>query len=423
MEFIFMKKFIFFRDAVLTTLFILGFIGLASLIPFGDVVNPVSKMLGDFKLTDIVFSKLRETKDGDNRITLVNIGGSRAEIAKQIEIINQYHPKVIGIDAFFRAPKDRESDSALVQAFSKVKNLVLVCELIDDPDKNVVAGIKLSHPMFMKYAHAGFADMISEGMNKFRTSRDCVPKDAYADSIVYSFPTQLAALYDKNAVSKYLERKKDTEIINFQGNVNASGAQNAKITFSAIEVNQVLNGEFDGEEVFKDKIVIMGFMGDENSENEYLDRFFTPLNDDYVGKALPDMYGVVVHANIVSMILKGDFINEMPEALNLFLSLVLIFLNVWLLTYSYHKLKDWYDGGSNIIVLVEVLILIWMVLLVFNNFNYKFDVSFAIIALFLSGNLIEIYQGLLKKIFEAMVNKIKRPAKKIVSSNQSQPVN
>ena len=64
--------------------------------------DPISQALTDFELTDFAFSKLRPDPLIDQRIVLVNIGNlPRRDLARQIQIISQYHPKVIGIDSFF----------------------------------------------------------------------------------------------------------------------------------------------------------------------------------------------------------------------------------------------------------------------------------------------------------------------------------
>ncbi len=55
----------------------------------------------------------------------------RGEIAEMLGRINQAEPAVVGIDAFFRAPKDEDpvSDSALSAAMQATPNLVLVSKV------------------------------------------------------------------------------------------------------------------------------------------------------------------------------------------------------------------------------------------------------------------------------------------------------
>jgi CHASE2 domain-containing sensor protein len=437
-----MKAFIsYLWDAIFCSLFVLVGMFLISLIPFdSDAFNPIQKAMADFQLSDIVFSKLRDNPDRDKNVVIVNIGNlDRRGIAKQIDIINQYKPKVIGIDArFFKAhPEDPEGDSALSLAFSKVENLVVGSKLIPHPYKAENDSIVEPHPKFKRYAHSGYVNIITKGEDEFKTNRDIVPQDHYykwrvldtlykqemirdttrlitsikylkTDTLVYSFPTKIAWFKDSNAVKKYLARNKDTEIINYQGNVDTrktGTAVNAKIVFAVLDAQQVLDTAFYDYEV-KDKVVLMGFLGEDISQNNWEDKFFTPLNENYIGKTYPDMYGVVSHANVISMILNGNFINEMPETLNTVLALILIFMNVLFINFLFHKLKVWYDGFSNIIVLVEAAILVWFVLYVFNNYNYKFDITLAIVALFLTGNFVELYHGIIKLGYEKLQTKV-----------------
>lgn len=443
-----MNKRSLFKESFYATGFILASLFLLSKIEFNsDIFSPIAKAFGDFKLTDVVFSHLRENPGVDNRIVMVNIGNQpRDTIAKMVEIIAQDKPKVVGIDVFFRSRKGWESDSALATAFSKLDNLILVSELHENPDSIKIDSMSLSNPLFMAHAEPGFADMISEGKDVFKTSRDCIIKDQvpqptyekevirimkdtiidgkpdqveadsviyhfkeYKDTLFYSFPVKIASIYAPEKVKTLLERNNDTEIINYQGNIDtrkAGVSSNSKIVFSALDWFQVTNKEFEPG-TFKDKIVIMGFMGDYFGEPTLTDIFFTPLNYEYIGKANPDMFGVVIHANIVSMILKGEYIDEMPFWPNFILSLILVFLNVWFFSYLYFRTEEWYDGLSLLLTLAEILVLMIIVVMVFNYYNYKIDITFASVALLLTGNLIEIHFGIMLPTYTKIKGKMK----------------
>lgn len=52
----------------------------------------------------------------DTNIVLVQIEDSREKIAGQINIIQEYKPAVIGIDAIFKNKKDSSGDARLVQS-------------------------------------------------------------------------------------------------------------------------------------------------------------------------------------------------------------------------------------------------------------------------------------------------------------------
>lgn len=400
-----------FKESFWTTTFVMVSMYLLSLIEFNsDIVNPLAKALSDFELTDVVFSHMRENPGLEDRITMVNIGNlDRRGVAALIEQINKHNPKVIGIDAFFRKPKeDAEGDSLLAAAFSKVKHMVLVSELHENEEKETIDSVSYSHPMFMKHAEPGFADMITEGRDFFKTSRDCIPSEIVNGKKVFSFPVKMAYLYDSVQTKRFLARGNETETINFQGNIDTRRegvSANSKIVFAAVDWRQVFDTLYTPS-VFENKIVIMGYMGDYIGHHTWEDKFFTPLNSNYVGKANPDMYGVVVHANIVSMILKGQYINDMSDWINLPLSLILIFLNVWLFSYLFIRLEMWYDGATFFLTLFEIMLLIIVVLFIFDRYNYRVDITLPSIALALTGNLIEIYYGLIKPLYGKLVKKI-----------------
>ncbi len=107
------------------------------------------------------------------------------------------------------------------------------------------------------------------------------------------------------------------------------------------------------------------------------------------------------------MVLKGEYIDEMPETLNLILSIIIIYLNVWFLSYLYFRTDLWFDGLSLVITLAEILILMILVLVVFNGHNYKIDITLPAAALFLTGNLIEIHFGIVKPTLLKFKAKVK----------------
>ena len=406
-----MKDRISLPDYIMSVIFVFASLGLLSFIGDNiqsDVLNPVGKAIGDFELTDVVFSHLRSRPGVDTNLVLVNIGDlDRAGIAEEIEIINKYNPKVIGIDAFFRNPKGRNQegvdvDSALATAFSKVKNLVLVSKV---NKYNEVTGkhdtLELSNPMFMRYAMSGMSNMISEGYDVFKTARTISPLEKVKDTSEIAFAVKLAGIYNPKAMKDFLARGKEIETINYQGNFDPKSDQkseNAKNVFTALDISDVFNENFNPD-IIKGKIIVMGYMGPSWDKITWEDKFFTPLNKIYIGKTNPDMYGVVVHANIISMILKGDYINEMPGQIDYWLNILLVLINIYMFYWLLINTGIWWDGISMLVTLFQVLILIGIVVIVFNKYNYKFDVSFALVALFLIANLLEIYYNIMKPLY------------------------
>ena len=90
--------------------------------------------------------------------------------------------------------------------------------------------------------------------------------------------------------------------MNFKGNVMDYGATRFGTAFFALDVPDVFGENFTPD-MIQGKIVIFAYLGEIlGDKKSFEDKFVTPLNARYAGNRLPDMYGGVIHANIISMI-------------------------------------------------------------------------------------------------------------------------
>jgi CHASE2 domain-containing sensor protein len=380
-------------DTLICTLYIFIVIGILGSIALNiDALDPVNQALQDLETTDIVFTKLGRETTSDTNIVLVNIRQvDRKTIAKQIEILNKYEPKVIGIDAFFRKEKSPDQDFPLMMAFAQTENLVLVSELSEyDENTNCWQKVEKSHPDFVEFAHTGFANVVTgEQKEGFRTVREFVPQFCVADSVELSFTSKIISLYDSAAYNYLIKRGNETEVINWRG---------TEVKFVALDVEDVLEENFDPL-LLKDKIVLMGYIGETlYDKNSLIDIFYTPLNERSAGRAYPDMFGVVVHANVISMSLHKKYINKPPTWLAALIAFVICYLNIALFIYIADRFKVYYDLITKAVQIVEVIFLLFVVVFVMLKFDFKLDLTFAMIVILLSGDLTELYIGSLKGI-------------------------
>ncbi|HAI75617.1 MAG TPA: CHASE2 domain-containing protein [Microscillaceae bacterium] len=377
------------------TVLVFIFMWLVSIVPLNfDIINPIQQVFQDFDISDIYFSKIRQQQKGDDRIVLVNIGNlSRGEVAEVVNILNTANPKTIGIDAFFRKPKDPKGDSALAGALANVKNLVMVSELPGakyNAKKQQYDSLETSNAMFMKKASSGFANIISSGdKNEFVTFRTFSPKENVLGKVEYAFGVRLAQMYDSKVAKKIIDRGNNVENINFRGDFDK---------FLALDWPQVLNKEFKPE-MLKDKIVILGFMGTTLDMIEFKDRVYTPMNANYIGRSTPDMYGVVVHANIVSMILSDTYIYDAPLWLDLLISFVICFVVVSILGYLYERSGFFYDGLTLLVQFTFSVLLIIGIVYSFDILAVKLNFGITVLSIIVAGFFVEIYLGFLKKLF------------------------
>ncbi|QHT66826.1 CHASE2 domain-containing protein [Rhodocytophaga rosea] len=371
---------------------------LVSKIPLqSEILNPAKAAFADFELTDIVFSKLRSDKpNADTNIVIVNIGKlDRAGIAAQITTLNKFKPKIIGIDAAFRRPKDPEGDSALAKAFSEVDNLVLVSGFgshLPDKQTKQFDTLETSHAMFNQHAVTGFANIIIAENDVYKPVRSFSPKEIVYNRTEFAFPVKMAQIYNPEVTERFLKRNNEVEFINYKGNIT-NGA------FYALDVEDLFDPDIDLSFV-SGKIVLMGFMGESFSSRTLEDKLYTPLNEIYIGKAHPDMYGVVVHANSISMILREEYVDVAPGLVEISVAVILCFLNVVLFSYLMKISGDWYDSLTILIQLIETCLIMFIVGFLFDVFTVKINLGVALAAVLLSSNGLELYQNIVLKIYQ-----------------------
>jgi len=397
----------FWIDCVLATAFILVMILFGSRIFSAfEVLNPIGEALSDMDITDIVFSKLRKDPDAhqNDNIVIVNIGNlNREGIAKQLEIIEKNNPKVIGIDAFFRELQDPHQDSTLSASLRQIDNLVLVTKLNQyNPELKIFDTLETSNPLFLENAHLGFANLITPAkeQDNFKVCRSFSPVEWTTGGKQQLFALVLAELFDPTTVTRFNQRQNTVELINYGGNIVGANSKNSEFTnkFTVLDWMDVFEGNFVSD-VFEDKIVILGYLGEDLNDTSWEDKLYTPLNMKYAGRTNPDMYGVVVHANILSMILNDNFIGSMSEMAGIVVGALLCLVNVICFSLIYKLLPRWYDGLTKSIQLIEALILLLVVVMVFNIFSYKLNLTLGIIAVLFAGDSLEVYYGVLKNLF------------------------
>ncbi len=163
--------------------------------------------------------------------------------------------------------------------------------------------------------------------------------------------------------------------------------------FYAVDVDDLLRGNVLPE-LFKDKIVMMGYLGDQLGDPSWEDRFFTPLNKKVAGRANPDMFGLVIHANIVAMILNEDYINTIPDWAAYVVAFIVCLLTIVLFILIDRKLPMWFDALSFFIQVVLLLVISFIVIFSLLWFNLMLELSIAIGVTALVGPCYDIFKSL-----------------------------
>ncbi|HZB11708.1 MAG TPA: CHASE2 domain-containing protein [Chryseolinea sp.] len=383
-----------------------------------NAFDPIGQALGDVELTDYVFSTLRKDPDVDENIVIVNIGNlSRREIAEQIQRISKYGPKVIGIDGFFDCSKglrdtvncpqlrDTFGNLMLSNAIEEAGNVILVTKVLQSDTllpADVYDSLRRSDSLFTVPAiREGYANLDTDAafQDDVKTCRLFNPKLDIKGKPHYAFAVEMAMEYDSIKTQKFLQRNNYSEVINYRGNVyDIFGSTNYPQMFYTLDIEDIATENFVPE-MIKGKIVIFGFLGEYLGDPSWDDKFYTPLNKKLAGKANPDMFGAVVHANIVSMILNEDYVNQMAEWQEVAMAILLCLLNVALFSLINIKLPLWYDGITKLLQLIQLLLYSVLMVMIFAWYSFKFNVTLTLAAVALVGDVYEVYMSVFKNIY------------------------
>ncbi|MCC5943917.1 MAG: CHASE2 domain-containing protein [Bernardetiaceae bacterium] len=382
-----------------------------------DFLNIIEEVFQDFKVTDLYFSHIRDNDaiEKDDRIVIVNIGeGSnvRGDIAMQVALINEGQPRAIGIDVLLAAPKEEMTDNILAESFAQTKNLILATKLLLDSikqsnDSLIWQSALCPIPAFAKSGYLAYVNLVTEDDTKvFETSRLIARQEYVLDSLMLSFPAALAASYDSAAVKTFLDRQLHRDPFPFNLLPLASRQNQLEMIrytrntdkYTVLDPEYFYSDDFDPS-IFKDKIVLLGFMGHTYKELTGEDRYYTPMNERPIGRTEADMYGVVIHANVISMILDNDYIAPSPNGFSWIMAIIFGYFNAALFCNWYFspRLGSWYDFISKSFQVVEVLVLAAIGLWALAVYGVVLDFSIAMVVILFSSDVLEIYLALLSR--------------------------
>lgn len=375
----FLKRF--FTEYLVLNLFIWGCMAVLSLLLFNiSIFDPFTQAFRDFSLTDLYYSKIRKQDNiYKGPVVLVNIENrSRKEIAFLLHRIQEGHPKTVGLDIVFSGRKN-EDDNLLRDEFKNKSNYVF----------GFMADFE--NPNESHFTDSFFTTGKSSFVNLVGTDRSSSTIRYYHPFYQKenAFTTSLLKQYDEGICNRLLPNDEGPMEIHYYG-----GLEN----FKYYHFDEVLQTDFDLT-VFQNKIVIVGYLGlPDRSESEQVDedKFFTPLNSHLSGRSFPDMYGSVIHANILRMILEKDCILVVSPEKTVIITFCLTWIYLPLVCFLFFKGDLWFNSIGTGIQFAGSILTVWISLLLYQNNNIKFDPGLLTACIVLIPTFLNLYEVGLK---------------------------
>lgn len=359
-----------------------------------QIFKPITDAISDFEITDVYFSNILPELDipVETDIIIVNTGIKKdygvvelndLQYIKVLNLINQTQASAVAINHRFETEEDSKYFETIKQILDNTKNLVL----ISDSTNNISENAKFT-----------FVEFDSENISPTKTIRKFLTNKTNNGKSINHFAVEAANGYNPDAVARFLERGYEYERINYIGNYRKFNI----VSSAAIFQNKV------SPEIFDNKIVLMGVVDTTGISMEFERMHYTPLNETSSGRAIPDMYDTIIHANIISMLLTDNYFEKMSQWLILVITFVLTYLNMLLFGYIGHRNPKWYELSALAIFTVETFSIAYLTVILFSDYNYEMDLTLAIITSAMSIVLFEIYTDTIKPVIQLLFRKLKK---------------
>ncbi|HNK61517.1 MAG TPA: CHASE2 domain-containing protein [Chitinophagaceae bacterium] len=376
------------RDTIFATLWVFIFIVLLGSIPLNlGVLNPLKLGLKDFDFNDVYYSHVgnEQRNDIDQNITVVNIGAAdRAGIAMLVEKVASYKPKVMGLDVLLDGERDPVQDSLMRDVVQKNKNLVLAVKYQEDSSGKLIGGHN-----FFKTDSSLFGYVNFPYNSETETIRYYYPfkKDAHNQhNVLPSFTSAILKLYDSNAY-KRVEKMVDKKVTI----VYSRRVTEKKKQYLVVEPETLMTDGVDTS-ALQGKIVLLAYATPFNPL-DIEDKKFTPMNEKYAGKSIPDMNGIIVHANIISMVMEDNFIKKVPFWGNLLLAILVCWLHMSFFIHYYLESHIWFHLAAKIAQVLSAIFFIWLGIEIYTRYHVKVDMKLSLVTIALAVDVIYFYEA------------------------------
>lgn len=376
---------LFHRDTWIAVVFTYALMAMLGLVFFNTkFLQPVYHALKDFQFTDMYYALyVRHQREADDDIVLVNIGREdRTGIARLLQTIRLAEPRIIGLDVAFPDLRDPHADTLLRDALTGSVPLVGIAQAGQRLDKPLLHNA----PFFGLSNREGYGNFGQDTAGTVRTFSPFFVPSSQGDTML-SFTARL--LRDggyHDAWNALRQRRHRTEIIRYSGKV-----------FPFLDPAQIREGH-PALEALRDRIVLVGYLGPGGGRRDLEDVYLTPLNRSFGGHALPDKYGVEIHAQILDMMLHQRYVNRLPARISLAIGFGITLLHIYLYLWFFVRRHIWFHVVAKMSQLVSFGLIFLLALGIYHYFSLRIEPTPMLIAIVLSVDALYFLDAIMKTL-------------------------
>ncbi len=378
-----LTKYLYERDTLFATLWVFLFILILGSIPLNlGALNSIKLALKDFDSNDLIYSKLGkgdEAPPETKNIVVVNIGElDREGMSLMIDKVASFKPKVMALDVLFEEAYDAYQDSLLSETFKKNKNLIVASRLELKGDEGDTAFVKGNFiGTASQYAYANF---FQDSISSFRYFEPFY--EDFAKKRFKSFSAAVVEAFDSSAYHKLEKKGAHKVLINYTRRASH---------YMTINFDNLMRYDVADSSIFANKIILFGYVN--NDPNNITDKKFTPMNDRFYGKSIPDMNGVYVHANIISMALENNYVKKVPLWANILIAIIICWLHMSFFIHYYLESHIWFHLAAKIAQVASAIFFVWLGIYLYDKYRLKVDLKWSLIVIVMAVDVIYFYEA------------------------------
>lgn len=397
-----MKKYA--LEIFLSPIFLLLSVYIFSFLFSFEILEPIRQTINDFDITDIGLQISPREKIADTNIVIVDIGRfNKKKLYYLLKTIIQYNPKVIGISETVNEKNYPIYNDSIANICKQFPAIVFASILKDyNENAKMYFSIERAWGKYLLYAKSGFKNL-PFGMNKnISTVREFRLSTTISKVKEYSFAYQIVSIFDTSSSNYLLSRNNEFERIYFSGNTEI---------FTHLNSKQVLLNDFDNQ-LFDNKIVLIGHAPFHNAVKQLDYMYFTPFSSLDEGRPLPDMYEIVLQANIIKMINDRKYYDRVPLFSTIIFTLLLVYFNMYIYYLISDKIVVWYEILSNILFLLQSIVILVLVIVLYINYQIYADLNYTLLALAIIIIVFEAYRDSVIPFAKIFINRFRQRSSK-----------